>query len=125
MIPYIVPTLPEKQKAALHELVKVPLVYTAVAVRNWHAFATLGVQRIDCPGSYFSSVYLSGTSHIGGYGGPQSPDDPALVFMVRPPYPPGPGTQPAQHRPAPLGRATVRGSGCPSGTTSGGRLLIQ
>src|SRR3546814_2674299 len=98
MIPYIVTPLPEKQRAALHELVKVPLVYTAVAVRNWHAFAKLGVQRIDCPGSYFSSVSLSGTSHIGGYGGPKSPDDPALVFMVRTPCQPGAATERDQHR---------------------------
>jgi spermidine dehydrogenase len=98
MIPYIVPSLPEKQKAALHELVKVPLVYTAVAVKNWQPFVKLGLQRIDCPGSYFSSVSLSGTSHIGGYGGPKSPDDPALVFMVRTPCQPGAATERDQHR---------------------------
>ena len=32
MIPYLCPELPDAQKAALHELVKTPLVYTSVAV---------------------------------------------------------------------------------------------
>src|SRR6266404_805077 len=35
MIPYICPELSEKQKEALSYLVKAPLVYTHVALRNW------------------------------------------------------------------------------------------
>jgi hypothetical protein len=35
MIPYLCPQLPETQKQALHYLVKVPLVYTNVAISNW------------------------------------------------------------------------------------------
>ena len=35
MIPYICPELPEKQKEALSYLVKMPLLYTHVALRNW------------------------------------------------------------------------------------------
>ena len=35
MIPYVCPELPEKQKEALAYLVKAPLVYTHVAIRNW------------------------------------------------------------------------------------------
>ena len=34
MIPYLCPELPAPQKAALHELVKTPLVYTSVALRD-------------------------------------------------------------------------------------------
>ena len=34
MIPYLVPELPAAQKAALHKLVKTPLVYTSVALRE-------------------------------------------------------------------------------------------
>ena len=98
LIPYLVPTLPDAQKAALHALVKVPLVYTAVAVRNWRAFAKLGVQRIDCPGSFFSSISLNSAAPIGGYTGPRSPDDPALIFMVRTPCAPGAPTERDQHR---------------------------
>ena len=42
MIPYICPQLPEAQKAALHQIVKTPLVYTTVALRDWTAFHRLG-----------------------------------------------------------------------------------
>jgi spermidine dehydrogenase len=36
-IPCLCPELPEVQKAALHSLLKKPLVYTSVALRNWRA----------------------------------------------------------------------------------------
>ena len=98
MIPYIVPDLPDAQKEALHQLVKVPLVYTAVAVRNWQPFRKLGLQRITCPGSYFSSVSLSAGEKIGSYAGSQSPDQPALIFLVRTPCSPGAPTERDQHR---------------------------
>src|SRR6201999_4351621 len=35
MIPYLCPELPDKQKEAMAYLVKTPLVYTHVALRNW------------------------------------------------------------------------------------------
>lgn len=83
IIPYLMPGLPDAQKAALHELVKVPLCYTSVVINNWQAFQKLGVQQINCPNGYFSSVSLSSSSHVGGYAGPKSPDDPAIVFLSR------------------------------------------
>ena len=48
MIPYLCPELPEAQKAALHELIKTPLVYVSVALKNWRAFQRLGIQRSGC-----------------------------------------------------------------------------
>ena len=89
MIPYIVPELPEAQKAALHSLVKTPLVYTSVAIRNTRAFHKVGAAGISAPGGYFVSTRLNFPIEIGGYGMPRSPDDPALVFMVRTPCQPG------------------------------------
>jgi len=83
MIPYLCPQLPEKQKVALHYLVKVPLVYTNVALSNWRGFAALGVAAIHCPGSYYSSVRLNPVTDIGSYRSPRSPDEPILVRMVR------------------------------------------
>ena len=44
IIPYLVPELPERQKQALHALVKTPLVYTSVAIRNARAWDKLGVE---------------------------------------------------------------------------------
>ncbi len=39
MIPYLCPDLPAAQQNALHYGVKVPLVYTTVAIKNWRSFA--------------------------------------------------------------------------------------
>jgi spermidine dehydrogenase len=89
MIPYLCSQLPERQKAALRYLVKVPLVYTNVALTNWRAFAALGVSAIHCPGGYHSSVRLNPVTDIGSYRSPRSPDEPILVRMVRTPCFPG------------------------------------
>src|SRR5215469_4824544 len=37
--PYLCPELPARQKQAMHYLVKVPLVYSRVGIRNWSSFA--------------------------------------------------------------------------------------
>jgi spermidine dehydrogenase len=89
MIPYICPELPEKQKATLHQLVKVPLVYVSVGLRNWRAFHRLGVQSISAPGSYYSSLMLNQPVDIGAYKSVRSPDEPILVHMLRTPCKPG------------------------------------
>jgi spermidine dehydrogenase len=90
MIPYVCPQLPAKQKEALHYGVKVPLVYTTVAVRNWRAFQKLGVQQISAPGMYHTRVNLELPTVIGGYNAqPKSVDDPALIRMLRTPCKPG------------------------------------
>jgi spermidine dehydrogenase len=89
MIPYIVPELPDAQKAALHQLVKTPLVYASVAIRNSHAFHKLGAQGISAPGGYFVSARLNFPVDVGGYKTTHLPDDPALVYLVRTPCQPG------------------------------------
>ena len=89
VIPYLCPDLPEKQKEALHYGVKVPLVYTAVAIKNWKAFQKLGVQSILCPGMYHTNVSLDQAVNIGDYKAPLSPEEPILVRMTRTPCLPG------------------------------------
>jgi spermidine dehydrogenase len=89
MIPYICPELPETQKAALHELVKVPLVYTGVALRNWQSFHKLGIRSISAPGGYFTSIQLNWPVDVGTYKAPRDPREPMLLFMVRTPVSPG------------------------------------
>jgi spermidine dehydrogenase len=103
MIPYLCPELPARQKDALHYLVKTPLVYTSVAIRNWHAFEALGVHTIYAPGSYHSSIRLNETVDIGHYVSVRSPNDPNLVHMVRTPCKPGLDER-EQHR---VGRAEL------------------
>lgn len=89
MIPSICPELPQAQKAALHYLVKTPLVYTSVALTNWRAFAKLGVSRVSCPGGYHSSFGLDSAMAIGDYHSAKSPDEPVMVHMTRAPAQPG------------------------------------
>jgi len=89
MIPYLCPEMPEPQKAALHYLVKTPLVYTTVALSNWRAFKTLGIQHVYAPGSYHSGFGLNPTVDIGDYKSPRSPDEPILIRMFKTPCQPG------------------------------------
>jgi len=89
MIPYLCPELPEKQRAALALLVKAPLVYTHVAIRNWTAFQKLGVFQIDAPGSYHNYVALDFPVSLGDYKFPSKPEEPAVLFMLRTPCKPG------------------------------------
>jgi spermidine dehydrogenase len=106
MIPYLCPELPERQKQALHYLVKVPLVNTNVAISNWQSFVNLGISTIYCPGSFHSSVRLNPVINVGSYRAPHSPDEPMLVQMMRTPCRPGLSER-EQHR---VGRAELLGT---------------
>lgn len=85
MIPHLCPELPQPQKSALRQLVKTPLVYASVALKNWRAFAQLGVSQVDAPGAYFSSFRLNDAVNIGAYRSVRSPDQAILVHMERTP----------------------------------------
>jgi spermidine dehydrogenase len=89
MIPFLCPELPEKQKDALHYLVKVPLVYGSVGIRNWTAFQKLGIQNVRAPGAYWESISLNAPIDIGDYHSPKSPNDPILLHLSRTPCKPG------------------------------------
>jgi spermidine dehydrogenase len=89
MIPYLCPDLPQKQKEALHYGVKIPLVYTSVAIRNWKALEKIGAHSIACPGMYHYQMNLDLPVDIGGYESPKKPDEPILVRMERTPCLPG------------------------------------
>jgi spermidine dehydrogenase len=89
MIPYLCPELPDRQKEALHYLVKVPLVYGSVGIRNWNAFQKLGIQNVSTPGSYWDSIGLNASIHIGDYHSPTSPNEPILLHLSRTPCKPG------------------------------------
>jgi spermidine dehydrogenase len=91
MIPYLCPDLPEAQKAALHQLVKTPLVYTSVALRNWEAFDKLKVGRVYAPAGYFSNFSLNQNVTIGGYHSSMAPSEPTLVHLTRTPCKPNVG----------------------------------
>jgi spermidine dehydrogenase len=89
MIPYICPDVPAEQSKALSYLVKMPLVYTHVALRNWEPFAKLNVHQIVAPGSYHTHTALDFPVSLGAYKFPASPKEPAVLFMLRTPCKPG------------------------------------
>src|SRR5258708_10031006 len=94
MIPYLCPELPEKQKEALSSLVKMPLVYSHVALRNWTSFAKLNVHHMVAPGGYHTYTALDFPVSLGQYRFPSNPEEPAVLFMLRTPC------NPALHHPA-------------------------
>jgi spermidine dehydrogenase len=89
MIPFLCPELPAKQQEALHYGVKVPLVYTAVALRNWTAFKKLGMRGAQTPGMYHTTLNLELPTNIGEYRPEISPEQPILARMLRTPCKPG------------------------------------
>jgi len=89
MIPFLCPDLPDRQKEALHYLVKVPLVYGTAGIRNWKAFQKLGIQSVRAPGSYWESISLNAAIDIGNYHSPKSPEEPILLHLSRTPCKPG------------------------------------
>jgi spermidine dehydrogenase len=89
MVPYLCPDLPAKQKTALEYCVKAPFLYTRVAIRNWKAFAKLGIHQIMAPGSYYSYIALDFPVSLGEYKFPSKPEEPAVLFLLRTPCSPG------------------------------------
>ncbi len=89
MIPYLCPELPAPQKAALHQLIKTPLVYTSVALRDWESFKKLGIRSVTAPGGYHSAFHLNQPVNIGDYKSPRDPASPMLIRMLRTPAKPG------------------------------------
>ena len=89
VIPHICPDLPASQRDALRSLVKTPLVYTNVLVRNWSAWKTLGIGLAYCPGSWHRVAMLDFPVSLGDYGSSPSPEDPIVVHMQRTPLRPG------------------------------------
>jgi spermidine dehydrogenase len=89
MIPYICPDIPAEQAKALSYLVKSPLVYTHVALRNWEPFAKLNVHHIVAPAGYHTYTALDFPVSLGAYKFPASPSEPAVLFMLRTPCKPG------------------------------------
>jgi spermidine dehydrogenase len=109
VIPYICPELPAAQKEALRYGVKVPLLYTNVALRNWTSLSRQGVHSISAPGSYWTRAEMDFPVSLGGYQYARGPEDPALLFMVRTPCKPGLPARDQQR----VGRAELLGTPFP------------
>jgi spermidine dehydrogenase len=83
MIRHLCPELPETQRNALALSFKTPIIYTSVALRNWHAWKKLGLGYVASPGSYYAVTFLEYPVNLGGYRYAENPDDPIVVHMER------------------------------------------
>jgi len=81
VIPHLCPELPAEQREALASLVRVPLVYSNVQLRNWRAWQALGIAGVHCPGRYHHHAMLDFPVSLGSYRFAQGPDDPIVVHM--------------------------------------------
>lgn len=82
MIPYIIPSLPQKQRDALALNVKTSLLHTKVIIKNWQSFMKLGVHEIYAPKMPYARVKLDYPVNIGTYEHPKDPKKPICVHMV-------------------------------------------
>lgn len=88
-IPKLCPELGERQKQALSYLVKMPLLYSHVAIRNYRSFDRLKAKQIVSPGSYHTFTALDFPVSLGDYQFAKSKDEPTVLFMLRTPCKPG------------------------------------
>lgn len=91
LIPYMVPEMPQAQKDALAQNVKLPLVYTKVVLRNWQAVKKLGVHDVYCPTAPYCVVKLDYPVNMGGYTHSRDPGQPIGLHMIMVPVMPGSG----------------------------------
>ncbi len=91
MIPYLCPELPAGQREALASLVKAPLVYTNVLLRNWRPWQAAGLAEAYCPGSYHQTAMLDYPVSLGGYRFSAGPDEPIVAHLERAPIQPDEG----------------------------------
>ena len=85
-IPYLCPELPEAQKQGLAYNVKVPLVYTKVAVPNWRAFAEQDLRYVFYTNDFYKQVELDYPVSLGDYEFGATPDEPMSLHMCHVPY---------------------------------------
>ncbi|MCH2184760.1 twin-arginine translocation pathway signal, partial [Myxococcota bacterium] len=81
MIPYLCPEISSPQKEALSALVRAPLIYTTVALRNWRAFAEKKVGWAFSPGLDHQAAALDFPVSLGGQTYPTNPNEPILIHL--------------------------------------------
>ena len=92
IIPHICPEVPDAQREAISYATKVPLVYINIALRNWRAFAELGLHRIFIPrAELMYSMEPDFPVSMGDYSFSKSPNNPIIVHGTVIPSVPGQG----------------------------------
>jgi spermidine dehydrogenase len=80
-IPYIMPELSEGQREALGQNVKAPMLYNKVVIKDWNAWANLGVHNITAPMSFHSRVKLDYPVSFGDYRHSRHPAEPMCLHL--------------------------------------------
>jgi spermidine dehydrogenase len=81
VIPHIMPELSEPQRDALRQNVKAPMLYNNVLIRDWKAWANLGVHDIAAPMSFHSRVKLDYPVSLGTYRHSRRPAEPMCLHL--------------------------------------------
>lgn len=81
VIPHITDEIGEEQIAALNDQVKTPLVYAHVLIRNFEAFAKLGIWGFKVTNGLWGAVELDEPVSIGDYQCAQAPGDPIMLHI--------------------------------------------
>lgn len=81
VIPLIAEEVAQPQAEALMDQVKVPLIYANVLIRNFEAFAELGIAGFEAPGHFWSAAKIDDPVSIGDYKFAQTPSDPVLLHL--------------------------------------------
>jgi spermidine dehydrogenase len=89
VIPHLCPEMSQEQSEALAYGVKMPIVYTSVLIRDWTAFANLGIRSANAPGMYHTGVSLGRAVELGDYRPSRAPQEPMVLHMTRTPCAPG------------------------------------
>ncbi len=96
IVPYLCPEAAAEQKQALDWPEKVPVVFINVALRNWQAFAKLGVKRIYSPESDFGTFWLDFPVSMGEHQFSQDPSQPIILHIPYVPSVPGANLTPRE-----------------------------
>ncbi|NCF74660.1 MAG: NAD(P)-binding protein [Gammaproteobacteria bacterium] len=80
MIPHICPEVPPQQAEAIGYATKIPFVIGSIAIRNWQAFADVGINSVYTPGDvYFKRLFLDFPVSMGDYHYSKGPDEPIVI----------------------------------------------
>ena len=85
VVPHICPEIDPNARAIWTSNVRSPLLYTKVAIKNWHSFVNLGVHKISAPMAFSSTVKLDYPVSIGSYRFPREPSQPMGLQLVHVP----------------------------------------
>ncbi len=96
MIPYLCPELPAGQRESLALLVKSPLVYSSVLLRDWQPWKRAGLGLAICPGSDHQVAMLDFPVSLGAYRFSGGPDEPIVAHLEGTPLESGSGLAPRQ-----------------------------